>query len=117
MSTSDEELDELLHNRGQSRIALGLERIQHALVERGNPCAEIPAIQVAGTNGKGSIAAFLHSTLQVAGIRSGLTISPHLVSWCERIQIDGEAINFETLRQRLEVLQPLRRRLPPPCWR
>ena len=111
MSTPDEELDELLHNQGQSRIALGLERIRHALAERGNPCAEIPAIQVAGTNGKGSIATFLHSTLQIAGIRSGLTISPHLVSWCERIQIDGKAISFEMLRQRLEVLQPLRQRL------
>ena len=109
---SNSELDILLYGQEQRRImTLGLERIRHALIERGHPCDKIPAIQVAGTNGKGSIAAFIHSTLRMAGIRSGLTISPHLVSWCERIQIDGEEISSEILQQRLEELQPLRQQL------
>ena len=86
---------------------LQLDRMQAALRALGEPCASIPAIQVAGTNGKGSIAAFLATALKRAGIRTGLTTSPHLVSWCERIRIDGDQISEPTLRQRLIDLQPI----------
>ncbi len=73
----------------------------------GNPCKEIPAVQVVGTNGKGSIASFLKSCFKVAGIRAGVTTSPHLVSWKERICIDGKMISIEELRTRLISKQAL----------
>ena len=88
---------------------LQLDRMQAALKAMGSPCESIPAIQVAGTNGKGSIACFLASALQKAGIRTGLTISPHLVSWCERIRVDGQQISPASLRQRLIALQEISR--------
>ena len=86
---------------------LQLDRMQAALNALGGPCASVPAIQVAGTNGKGSIAAFLAAALKRAGITTGLTTSPHLVSWCERISIDGEQISELTLRKRLIELQSI----------
>ncbi|HJN35908.1 MAG: folylpolyglutamate synthase/dihydrofolate synthase family protein [Prochlorococcus sp.] len=86
---------------------LGLERMADALAAMGNPCGTIPAIQVAGTNGKGSICSFIDSGLRAAGIHTGLTTSPHLVSWCERIRIDGALISAPELRQRLIKLKQL----------
>ena len=50
-------------------INLSLERMRNTLKEMGNPCQDIPAIQIAGTNGKGSIACFLESCLIKAGIK------------------------------------------------
>ena len=86
---------------------LQLDRMQAALKALGSPCASVPAIQVAGTNGKGSIAAFLAAALQRAGIPTGLTTSPHLVSWCERIRVNGAPIPAASLRQRLIDLKPI----------
>ncbi len=94
---------------------LQLDRMHAALHELDHPCRSIPAIQVLGTNGKGSIVSFLESALCAAGLRCGVTTSPHLVSWCERIRIQGKAIDVETLRSQLQALQPLseRHRLTP----
>ena len=94
---------------------LQLDRMHAALHELGHPCRTIPAIQVLGTNGKGSIVSFLESALCAAGFRCGVTTSPHLVSWCERIRIQGNPIAVETLRSQLQALQPLneRHRLTP----
>lgn len=86
---------------------LGIERMQMALQAMGEPCAEIPAIQIVGTNGKGSIASFIQSSLKSAGIKAGVTTSPHLVSWCERICIDGNLISSQEFQQRVVSLQPL----------
>ena len=80
---------------------LQLDRMRHALDDLGFPCADVPAIQIAGTNGKGSIAAFLCSALLRAGIKTGLTTSPHLVTWCERIRVDGRMIAAAELRSQL----------------
>lgn len=62
---------------------------------------------MAGTNGKGSICAFLEAGLTAAGVRCGLYTSPHLISWTERIRIDSTAIAAEQLRRILEALQPV----------
>ncbi len=86
---------------------LGIDRMQMALKAMGRPCASTPAIQIVGTNGKGSIASFIQSGLISAGIKAGVTTSPHLVSWCERIQIDGDMISPKEFRQRLVTLQAL----------
>lgn len=68
---------------------LGLERIQSLLERLGNPHHRFRSIHIAGTNGKGSTAAMIASILSEAGYRVGLYTSPHLVDFCERIQIWG----------------------------
>ncbi len=103
------ELTELITNLAREEVHLGLERIKGALKAMGNPCKEIPAIQIVGTNGKGSIASFLQSCLKYSGIRAGVTTSPHLVSWCERICTDGELISHGEFRKRLISLKPIAR--------
>ncbi len=89
---------------------LGLSRLQAALAELGHPERRFAAVQVAGTNGKGSICTLLESVLRAAGLRCGLYTSPHLVSWCERIRLDGLPITSAELRERLGALRPLAHR-------
>ena len=89
---------------------LQLDRMQAALQELANPAATIPAIQVVGTNGKGSIVRFLESALCTSGISCGVTTSPHLVSWCERIRINETAISTHALRKLLVDLQGVSQR-------
>ena len=77
----------------RDNINLGLSRINKALRELGNPCRNIPAIQIIGTNGKGSIAAYLESILFEAKRNFGVTTSPHLLDVCERIRVNKKNIN------------------------
>lgn len=74
---------------------LGLERMQTVCDALGNPERQFAAVHVAGTNGKGSISAFVASMLRSAGKRVGLFTSPHLNRFAERIQIDGAPITDE----------------------
>jgi dihydrofolate synthase/folylpolyglutamate synthase len=99
-----EDLIEPFSRRG---IDLGLERIRAALSELGHPERSFAAVQVAGTNGKGSICRMLHEALSSAGLRCGLYTSPHLLSWCERIQLGPDAIGVDRLRALLTDLRPL----------
>ncbi len=103
-------LNDLFPNVENKVIDLGLDRIKACLQDMGNPCHSIPAIQIVGTNGKGSIASFLQSCLKEAGISAGVTTSPHLVSWTERIQTNGNSISSEELRKRIEALKPIAKR-------
>ncbi len=105
-----DELADLLCPFEQRGMDLSLERMHKALTELACPCAEVPAVQVIGTNGKGSIACMIHSGLTAAGLRSGLTTSPHLISWCERICVNQQQITLPQLRQLLQRLQPLTQR-------
>ncbi|MGZ8847470.1 MAG: bifunctional folylpolyglutamate synthase/dihydrofolate synthase, partial [Pyrinomonadaceae bacterium] len=73
-------------------IKLGLKNTETLLAALGNPQADFPAVQIAGTNGKGSTAVMLDSVCRTAGIRTGLFTSPHLVSITERIKIDGRQV-------------------------
>jgi dihydrofolate synthase/folylpolyglutamate synthase len=92
------DLDDLLQPFAGRGIKLGLDRMQAALADGGHPERRFAAVQVAGTNGKGSIATQLHCILLAAGWRCGIYRSPHLVSWCERIQLDAAWIDADTLR-------------------
>jgi len=80
-------------------VSLGLERTRAALARLGNPERRVAAVQIAGTNGKGSVAAMTDAILRAAGIRSGLFTSPHLVRFTERIRIDGREIDGDHLAQ------------------
>lgn len=72
-----------------------LENITVLLERLGRPDRAYPAVHIAGTNGKGSTAAFVESILRRAGFRTGLNTSPHLERINERIRIDGEEISDE----------------------
>ena len=88
-------------------VDLGLARLQGALADLGHPERHFAAVQVAGTNGKGSISTMLEQIASAAGIRCGLYTSPHLLSWCERIRLPAGLISEQELRRLLEELQPL----------
>lgn len=75
----------------------GLARMQNLLAHLGNPEKDLPCIHIAGTNGKGSLAAMTASILTAAGYKTGLTISPYVVDFRERFQIDGAMIPARTL--------------------
>ena len=76
-------------------IKLGLRNTKLLLNSLSNPQHSFPAVQIAGTNGKGSTASFLDSICRQAGIRTGLYTSPHLESIAERIKIGGSEIARE----------------------
>jgi dihydrofolate synthase / folylpolyglutamate synthase len=86
------EIDRLLAPFHQFGVNLGLERIQTLLAALGNPHHRIPIVHVAGTNGKGSVCAYVTSILTAAGYSNGKYTSPHLVDWNERISIDRNPI-------------------------
>jgi dihydrofolate synthase/folylpolyglutamate synthase len=76
-----------------SAMKLGLASMTVLLGELGDPQKNYPKVQIAGTNGKGSVCAFLESICLDAGIMTGLTTSPHLVSMTERVRINGLQIS------------------------
>ena len=89
----------------RDNIKLDLSRIKEVLKKLDNPCQNIPAIQIVGTNGKGSIAAYLESILFEAKKNFGVTTSPHLLDICERIRVKKRNINktdFETIYRLIE---------------
>lgn len=86
--------------------APGLERIRTLLHALGDPQKELKFVHVAGTNGKGSVCAYLASVLGCAGYRVGLCTSPFLEDFRERIQADGELIPPEVLGELTELARP-----------
>ena len=84
----------LAHIYGLGRFGMrpGLEKISALLHSLDNPQNRIKTIHVAGTNGKGSTAAFLSAILSAAGYKVGLFTSPHLIRFTERIRINGTEI-------------------------
>jgi len=71
---------------------LGLETMRDLCRQLGHPERQLRFLHIAGTNGKGSVAAMCHAALTAAGYRTGLYTSPHLVSFCERFQINQQPI-------------------------
>lgn len=80
-------------------VKLGLEPSFQLLEALGNPHQQVPIIHVAGSNGKGSVCAYLSAVLTAAGYRVGRYTSPHLVNWCERICLNEQPIAPEVLEQ------------------
>ncbi len=81
-----------LADRGRFGIRLGLGRTRALLAAMGDPQLAVRGALVAGTNGKGSVLALTGSALRAAGLRVGETPKPHLVSYRERIVVDGRPI-------------------------
>jgi len=89
----------------------GLDRIHGLLDALGNPERRYRLVQVGGTNGKGSVAAMIATILKAAGLRVGLYTSPHLVSFRERIRVNGEAIAEDDVADGFDAIATLVARL------
>jgi dihydrofolate synthase/folylpolyglutamate synthase len=76
-------------------IKLGLKNTERLLEALDNPQSSFPAVQIAGTNGKGSTAVMLEAMARAAGLRTGLYTSPHLQSITERIRINNQELSRE----------------------
>lgn len=85
---------------------LGLSRITTLLEKLGNPQKELKFIHIAGTNGKGSTAAFLSSVFREAGYKVGLFTSPYIEVFNERMQINNENISNEELAEITTYIRP-----------
>jgi dihydrofolate synthase/folylpolyglutamate synthase len=82
-----------LYNLQKYGIKFGLENITRLMSALHDPYRTFRSVHVAGTNGKGSTSAVIASILRASGFRTGLFTSPHLVSFTERIKIDGRDIS------------------------
>ena len=90
--------------KGVDSVKPGLARITAVLGELGSPHRKKDYITVAGTNGKGSVAACIASILEANGYRVGLFTSPHLINVTERIKVGGEKISREQLEETLDTV-------------
>jgi len=88
-------------------IKLGLDKTRALLKKLGNPHLLYPSVLIAGTNGKGSVARALSNILTVAGYKTGLYTSPHLVYIGERIKVDGKEITEEELAEKVRQLKKI----------
>ncbi len=88
-------------------VKLGLDNTRRLFALLGNPHESLRFIHVAGTNGKGSVCAMLASIFRVAGYRTAMYTSPHLVSFCERIQINGVCIPDDDVVRLIKKLRVL----------
>lgn len=86
--------------------AFRLERSERLLKLLGDPQKDYRIIHIAGTKGKGSVAAMIASVLKAAGLKVGLYTSPHLVSFTERIRLNGRPITEEDLCDIVSCAEP-----------
>ena len=84
----------------------GFDRVQVLLEKLGHPERRLRYVHVAGTNGKGSVCACVSSILTRAGYRTGLYISPYVICWNERVQVDGAYITDEEFQAAVEAIRP-----------
>ncbi len=96
-----------IHSRERFGINPGLSRIEYMLACLGNPHLDLKVIHIAGTNGKGSTAAFTAAVLQEAGYRTGLYTSPYLESFTNRMAVDGTDVAEEALVLLVNKIKPV----------
>lgn len=102
---------EKIHSLDKFGSRPGLDRIKRLLELLGNPQDDLKFVHVAGTNGKGSTCALISSVLTQAGYKTGLFISPYIVDFRERIQINGNMISEQVLDEAVEKTFPIVERL------
>ena len=107
-AASTRQLEEL-YGISPAGISLGLDRIRLACVKLGHPEQHLPVVQVAGTNGKGSVSTMLAAAFRQAGLRTGLFTSPHIHRFTERIRIQSEEIPLDELSPYLAQVLALTR--------
>lgn len=83
-----------------------LNRIEKLLSFFDNPQESFKSVHIAGTNGKGSVSTYISSVLTESGYKTGLFTSPHIVSFCERIKVNGRMISERDVAEITESLIP-----------
>ena len=104
--TADEAI-RYIHGINWTVCKPGLERIAELCEKLGHPEKELKFIHVAGTNGKGSFSAMTDSILRAAGYKVGLYTSPYIISFGERMRVNGENIPDERLAEITEYVKPI----------
>lgn len=87
-------------------VSFGIDRMRTFAEMLGHPERAVPALHIAGTNGKGSVAAMLEAMLRAAGRRTGLYTSPHLVRLGERVRVDGVPLTEAEIVAYVAELEP-----------
>lgn len=98
---------EYIHSVSWRGSKPGLERIKELCASLGNPQEKLRFVHVAGTNGKGSVCAFLSSILTCAGFKTGRFTSPYITHFNDRICIDGTPISDDDLAKIVEKVKPI----------
>lgn len=106
-----QEVLQFFHSAPRFKGTLTLERMQRLCHYLGDPQKQLPFVHVAGTNGKGSTASMIAVTLTAAGYKTGLFLSPFVIDFRERIQIDNALIERDRLCQVAERVQAAALRL------
>ena len=101
------DVQQYLESLGRFGMHFGLGRVKKLLSSLGDPHRAYPTVHVTGTNGKGSVSKMLACTLQEAGYRTGLYVSPHLEKFNERISINGVDISDQNLEEAVAKVRPL----------
>ncbi len=106
-------ITDYLLNISSKKIKYGLKRTKQLLKACNNPQKKVYSIQIAGTNGKGSISALLSSTLIQGGYKVGLFSSPHLVKLNERIRINNKLIHDNIIKSFVEKYETEIKKIEP----
>lgn len=102
-----EEVRSYLYGLRHHGAKYGIDRMRLLAARLGDPQKSFPVIHVAGTNGKGSVCAMLENIYRLAGYRTGLYTSPHLVRQGERIRVNGQPLADEDIVKLTAELHPL----------
>lgn len=88
-----------------SAAYFNLKRMEHLLFLLGNPENNVPSVHITGTKGKGSTAAYIAAILQASKIRTGLYTSPHILTFRERIRLNGKMISWKELGRLVKIAE------------
>lgn len=102
---NEREVMEFLERAGRAGIVPGLDSIRELCRRLGDPQKMLKFVHVAGTNGKGSVSAYISSVLRTAGYRVGKYISPAIFEYRERIQVNDRMITKKSLSQGMEKIR------------
>ena len=100
-----------LAQRVRFGMKFGLETMRALVEEMGHPERAYPSLLIAGTNGKGSVAAYCDAVLRASGLRTGRYTSPHLVHVRERITVDGREISTRDFARAVRAVRDAATRL------
>lgn len=106
MTSALDAFSEWLSSRTAAGVRFGLKRTEALLAGARDPHRRFRSLHVGGTNGKGTVAALAAAALREHGLRTGLYTSPHLVSFDERIRVDGVPLDAERILDAAERLRP-----------
>ena len=86
-------------------VKMGLENIWNLHTLLGRPMQGMPVVHIGGTNGKGSVCYKAAAALQQGGCKVGLFVSPHISSFRERVQVNGQALSEEDVLVRIYLFE------------